>query len=72
MMNKGYATKTSYTNATAGSFAYTTAGQGHIVLVTINDGAKIAYTAHTTDRKDAAFSSADLDGNYSFYVIKNY
>jgi len=72
MMNKGCATKTSYTNATAGSFAYTTAGQGHIVLVTINDGAKIAYTAHTTDRKDAAFSSADLDGNYSFYVIKNY
>lgn len=72
MMNNGYATKTSYTNATAGSFAYTTAGAGHIVLVTINDGAKIAYTAHTTDRKDAAFSSADLEGNYSFYVIKNY
>ena len=72
MMNKGYATKTSYTNATAGSFAYTSSGAGHAVLVTINDGAKIAYTAHTTDRKDAAFSSADLNGNYSFYVIKNY
>lgn len=72
MMNKGYATKTSYTNATAGSFAYTSSGAGHAVLVTINDGAKIAYTAHTTDRKDAAFSSTDLDGNYSFYVIKNY
>lgn len=72
MMNKGYATKTSYTNATAGSFAYTTAGQGHIVLVTINDGAKIAYTAYTTDRKNAAFSLPDLEGNYSFYVIKNY
>lgn len=72
MMNKGYATKTSYTNATAGSFAYTSSGAGHAVLVTINDGAKIAYTAHTTDRKDAAFSSTDLNGNYSFYVIKNY
>ena len=72
MVNKGYATKTSYTNATAGSFAYTSSGAGHIVLVSINDGAKIAYTAHTTDRKDAAFSSADLNGNYSFYVIKNY
>lgn len=72
MMNKGYATKTSYTNATAGSFAYTSSGAGHAVLVTINDGAKIAYTAHTTDRKDAAFSSTDLKGNYSFYVIKNY
>ena len=72
MVNKGYATKTSYTNATAGSFAYTSSGAGHAVLVTINDGAKIAYTAHTTDRKDAAFSSADLNGNYSFYVIKNY
>ena len=52
--------------------AYTSSGAGHIVLVSINDGAKIAYTAHTTDRKDAAFSSADLNGNYSFYVIKNY
>lgn len=72
MVNKGYATKTSYTNATAGSFAYTSSGAGHAVLVTINDGAKIAYTAHTTDRKDAAFSSTDLNGNYSFYVIKNY
>ena len=72
MMNKGYATKTSYTNATAGNFAYTSSGAGHAVLVTINDGAKIAYTAHTTDRKDAAFSSTDLNGNYSFYVIKNY
>ena len=72
MMNKGYATKTSYTNATAGSFAYTSSGAGHAVLVTINDGAKIAYTAHTTDRKDAAFSSTDLNGNYIFYVIKNY
>ena len=72
MMNKGYATKTIYTNATAGSFAYTSSGAGHAVLVTINDGAKIAYTAHTTDRKDAAFSSTDLNGNYSFYVIKNY
>lgn len=72
MMNKGYATKTSYTNATPGSFAYTSSGAGHAVLVTINDGAKIAYTAHTTDRKDAAFSSTDLNGNYSFYVIKNY
>lgn len=72
MRNKGYATKTSYTNATAGSFAYTSSGAGHAVLVTINDGAKIAYTAHTTDRKDAAFSSTDLNGNYSFYVIKNY
>lgn len=72
MMNKGYATKTSYTNAMAGSFAYTSSGAGHAVLVTINDGAKIAYTAHTTDRKDAAFSSTDLNGNYSFYVIKNY
>lgn len=72
MMNKGYATKTSYTNATAGSFAYTSSGAGHAVLVTINDGAKIAYTAHTTDRKDAAFSSTDLNGNYSFYLIKNY
>ena len=72
MINKGYATKTSYTNATAGSFAYTSSGAGHAVLVTINDGAKIAYTAHTTDRKDAAFSSSDLNGNYSFYVIKNY
>ena len=72
MMNKGYATKTSYTNATAGSFTYTSSGAGHAVLVTINDGAKIAYTAHTTDRKDAAFSSTDLNGNYSFYVIKNY
>ena len=72
MVNKGYATKTSYTNATAGSFAYTSSGAGHIVLVSINDGAKIAYTAHTTDRKDAAFSSTDLNGNYSFYVIKNY
>lgn len=72
MMNKGYATKTSYTNATAGSFAYTSSGAGHAVLVTINDGAKIAYTAHTTDCKDAAFSSTDLNGNYSFYVIKNY
>lgn len=72
MMNKGYATKTSYTNSTAGSFAYTSSGAGHAVLVTINDGAKIAYTAHTTDRKDAAFSSTDLNGNYSFYVIKNY
>lgn len=72
MMNKGYATKTSYTNATAGSFAYTSSGAGHAVLVTINDGAKITYTAHTTDRKDAAFSSTDLNGNYSFYVIKNY
>lgn len=72
MMNKGYATKTSYTNATAGSFAYTSSGAGHAVLVTINDGAKIAYTAHTTDRKDAAFSSTDLNGNYSFYAIKNY
>lgn len=72
MMNKGYATKTSYTNATAGSFAYTSSGAGHAVLVTINDGAKIAYTAHTTDRKDAAFSSTDLNDNYSFYVIKNY
>ena len=72
MMNKRYATKTSYTNATAGSFAYTSSGAGHAVLVTINDGAKIAYTAHTTDRKDAAFSSTDLNGNYSFYVIKNY
>lgn len=72
MVNKGYATKTSYTNATAGSVAYTSSGAGHIVLVSINDGAKIAYTAHTTDRKDAAFSSADLNGNYSFYVIKNY
>ena len=72
MMNKGYATKTSYTNATAGSFAYTSSGAGHAVLVTINDGAKIAYTAHTTDRKDAAFSSTDLNGNYSFYVIMNY
>ena len=72
MMNKGYATKTSYTNATAGSFAYTSSGAGHAVRVTINDGAKIAYTAHTTDRKDAAFSSTDLNGNYSFYVIKNY
>ena len=72
MMNKGYATKTSYTNATAGSFDYTSSGAGHAVLVTINDGAKIAYTAHTTDRKDAAFSSTDLNGNYSFYVIKNY
>ena len=72
MMNKGYATKTSYTNATAGNFVYTSSGAGHAVLVTINDGAKIAYTAHTTDRKDAAFSSTDLNGNYSFYVIKNY
>ena len=72
MMNKGYATKTSYTNATASSFAYTTAGQGHVVLVMINDGAKIAYMAHTTDRKDAAFSLSDLEGNYSFYVIKKY
>ena len=72
MVNKGYATQTSYINATAGSFACTTSGAGHAVLVTINDGAKIAYTAHTTDRKDAAFSSTDLNGNYSFYVIKNY
>ena len=45
MVKQGLCNKTSYTNATAGSFAYTSSGAGHAVLVTINDGAKIAYTA---------------------------
>jgi len=72
MVNSGYATNESYTITNAGNFAYTSAGSGHIVLVTINDTVNICYTAHNFNRKDQYFSSSDLNGGYSFYVIKNY
>ena len=68
MVNNGYATRESYTNATAGSFA-TTTSEGHAVLITLNDGAKVAYTAHTRDVKNQVISTY---GNFKYYVIKNY
>ena len=48
------------------------AGQGHIVLVTLNDTVTLAYTAHTTNCKDQPFTQANINGGYSFYIIKNF
>lgn len=81
MVSHGYATEESYTNTTAGNFAYTMKGQGHVVLVTINDGSRICYTAHTRNVCDQAFTSNNLNSSlsfgtnsdrYKFYVIKNF
>jgi len=71
MVNNGYASLTSYTNTNAGNFAYTTAGTGHIVLVTKNDTVNICYTAHNFNREDEPFTQSALNGGFSFYVIKN-
>lgn len=69
MTNNGYATKESYTVTTAGNFA---TKPGHSVLVTINNGVDICFTAHNNNRLDAAFSKTELTSTYTFYVIKNY
>ena len=69
MTNRGYATKESYTDTTAGNFATKT---GHSVLVTINNTVDICFTAHNTNRLDAPFSKSELGGIYTFYVIKNF
>lgn len=69
MTNNGYATRESYTVTNAGNFA---TKSGHSVLVTINNGVDICYTAHNTNRLDAAFSQQELTTIYTFYVIKNY
>lgn len=42
------------------------------VLVTINNTVDVCYTAHNTNRKDAAFTNTELNSTYTFYVIKNY
>ena len=72
MLQYGYATKEDAWETNAGNFAYTTAGQGHIVLVTLNDTVTLAYTAHTTNCKDQPFTQANINGGYSFYIIKNF
>ena len=72
MLQYGYATKEDAWETNAGNFAYTTAGQGHIVLVTLNDTVTLAYTAHTTNCKDQPFTQATINGGYSFYIIKNF
>lgn len=69
MVRKGYATKESYKDTTAGNFA---TKPGHSVLVTLNNTVDICYTAHTTNRKDAPFTKTELNSTYTFYVIKNY
>ena len=43
-----------------------------MVLSCLNIGVAALEPNALDDGKDAAFSSADLNGNYSFYVIKNY
>ena len=72
MLQYGYATKEDAWETNAGNFAYTTAGQGHIVLVTLNDTVTLAYTAHTTSCKDQAFTQANSNGGYSVDIIKNF
>lgn len=72
MLQYGYATKEDAWETNAGNFAYTTAGQVHIVLVTLNDTVTLAYTAHTTNCKDQPFTQANINGGYSFYIIKNF
>ena len=72
MLQYGYATKEDAWETNAGNFAYTTAGQGHIVLVTLNDTVTLAYTAHPTNCKDQPFTQANINGGYSFYIIKNF
>lgn len=72
MLQYGYATKEDAWETNAGNFAYTTAGQGHIVLVTLNDTVTLAYTANTTNCKDQPFTQANINGGYSFYIIKNF
>lgn len=72
MLRNGYATKEDAWETNAGNFAYTSAGQGHIVLVTLNDTVTLAYTAHTTNCKNQPFSQANINGGYFFYIIKNY
>lgn len=69
MTNRGYATKEDYTDTTAGNFA---TKPGHSVLVTINNTVDICFTAHNTNRLDAPFSKTELNGTYTFYVIKNF
>lgn len=70
MVDNGYATQAAYTSTNAGNFAYTSAGGGHVVLVTLNDTEHICYTAHNNNRYNQPFSTGMLS-TYSFYVIKN-
>ena len=57
MVDNGYATAESYLDTNAGNFA---TKPGHSVLVTINNTVDVCYTAHNTNRKDAAqFASTD-------------
>ena len=69
MVDNGYATAESYLDTNAGNFA---TKPGHSVLVTINNTVDVCYTAHNTNRKDAAFTNTELNSTYTFYVIKNY
>lgn len=69
MTTNGYATEESYTVTNAGNFA---TKPGHSVLVTINNGVDICYTAHNKNKKDTAFTKTELSSTYTFYVIKNY
>lgn len=69
MTNNGYATKESYTVTNAGNFA---TKPGHSVLVTINNGLDICYTAHNKNKLDAPFTKTELASTYTFYVIKNF
>ena len=39
---------------------------------TFNNTVDVCYTAHNTNRKDAAFTNTELNSTYTFYVIKNY
>ena len=72
MLNYGYATKEDAWETNAGNFAYTSAGNGHIVLVTLNDTVTLAYTAHNNNRYNEPFTQSAINGGYSFYIIKNF
>lgn len=72
MLNYGYATKEDAWETNAGNFAYTSAGSGHIVLVSVNDTVTLAYTAHNRNRYNEPFTQSAINGGYSFYIIKNF
>lgn len=65
MVDKGYATVTTYSNSKPGDFVMYNS-YSHVMLVVYNDGSTVKISAHSSDRKNTAITSSDK----TFYSVK--